>query len=97
MDGGHGNCIFRAVAAHANSSDSPAPVTPRKRRWPWVLGAIALALSVTTLEVAASWLLAAWVLVMAYAFASLGMRTFAESPAVSASRSVVVESDRADH
>ena len=48
---------------------------------PLGLGAIALALSVTTLEVAATWLLAAWVLVMAYAFISKGMRTFAESPA----------------
>ena len=47
---------------------------------PLGLGAIALALSVTTLEVAATWLLAAWVLVMAYAFISKGMRTFAESP-----------------
>ncbi|HVK36451.1 MAG TPA: MFS transporter [Microlunatus sp.] len=64
---------------------------------PLGLGAIALALSVTTLEVAATWLLAAWVLVMAYAFLSKGMRTFAEPPAVSASRSVVVEADRADH
>ena len=43
-DGGHGNCIFRAVAAPANSSDSPRPATRRKRRWPWVLGTIALAL-----------------------------------------------------
>ena len=59
-----------------------------------MLGAIALALSVTTLEVAASWLLAAWVLVMAYAFISKGMRTFAESPAP---RSAVVEVGRADH
>ena len=66
---------------------------------PLGLGAIALALSVTTLEVAASWLLAAWVLVMAYAFLSKGMRTFAESPALGSRspRSVVVETDRADH
>ena len=61
---------------------------------PLGLGAIALALSVTTLEVAATWLLAAWVLVMAYALISKGMRTFAESPV---SRSVVVEAGRADH
>ena len=61
---------------------------------PLGLGAIALALSVTTLEVAATWLLAAWVLVMAYAFISKGMRTFAESPAP---RSAVVEVGRADH
>ena len=40
----HGNCIFRAVASTANSPDSPALATRRKRRWPWVLGAIALAL-----------------------------------------------------
>ncbi|HEY5786893.1 MAG TPA: MFS transporter [Microlunatus sp.] len=64
---------------------------------PLGLGAIALALSVTSLEVAATWLLGAWVLVMAYAFISKGMRTFAESPAVSSSRSVAVEADRADH
>ena len=61
---------------------------------PLGLGAIALALSVTTLEVAATWLLAAWVLVMAYALISKGMRTFAESPAP---RSAVVEVGRADH
>jgi MFS family permease len=61
---------------------------------PLGLGAIAVALSVTSLEVAATWLLAAWVLVMAYAFASLGMRTFAESPVP---RSDVVEAGRADH
>ena len=64
---------------------------------PLGLGAIALALSVTTLEVAATWLLAAWVLVMAYALISKGMRTFAESPATSAPQRVVVEEDRADH
>jgi MFS family permease len=66
---------------------------------PLGLGAIALALSVTTLEVAASWLLAAWVLVMVYAFLSKGMRTFAESPALGSPspRSVVAETDRADH
>jgi MFS family permease len=61
---------------------------------PLGLGAIAVALSVTSLEVAATWLLAAWVLVMAYAFASLGMRTFAEAPVP---RSDVVEAGRADH
>lgn len=44
---------------------------------PLGLGAVALALSVTTLETAATWLLAAWVLVMAYAFGSRGMRAFA--------------------
>ena len=60
---------------------------------PLGLGAIALALSVTTLDVAATWLLAAWVLVMAYAFLSKGMRTFAESPAP---RSAVVEVGRVD-
>ena len=64
---------------------------------PLGLGAIALALSVTTLEVAATWLLAAWVLVMAYALISKGMRTFAESPATPAPQRVVVEEDRADH
>ena len=58
---------------------------------PLGLGAIALALSVTTLEVAATWLLAAWVLVMAYALISKGMRTFAESPAAPAPQRVVVE------
>ena len=60
---------------------------------PLGLGAIAVALSVTSLEVAATWLLAAWVLVMAYAFISKGMRTFAESPAP---RSAVVEVGRVD-
>ena len=44
---------------------------------PLGLGAIAIALSVTTLEVAAYGLLAVWVLVMAYAFVSKGMRAFA--------------------
>ena len=47
---------------------------------PLGLGAVALTLSVTTLERTATWLLAAWVLVMAYAFASKGMRTFAQNP-----------------
>jgi MFS family permease len=61
---------------------------------PLGLGAIALALSVTTLEVAATWLLAAWVLVMAYAFISKGMRAFARPPAPS---SDVGEAVRADH
>ena len=68
---------------------------------PLGLGAIALALSVTTLEVAATWLLAAWVLVMAYAFISKGMRTFAESPAPRSARSRRLgrrrRADRADH
>ena len=41
------------------------------------LGAIAIALKVTTLELAALGLLAAWIVVMAYAFVSKGMRTFA--------------------
>lgn len=44
---------------------------------PLGLGAIALALSVTTVENAAMALLAAWVVVMAYALVSKGMRTFA--------------------
>jgi MFS family permease len=61
---------------------------------PLGLGAIALALSVTTLEVAATWLLAAWVLVMAYAFISRGMRTFAAAPMPPAA---VAEAERADH
>jgi MFS family permease len=61
---------------------------------PLGLGAIAVALSVTSLEVAATWLLAAWVLVMAYAFISKGMRTFAGAPVP---RSDVVEAGRADH
>ncbi len=47
---------------------------------PLGLGAVALALSVTTLEAAATWLLAAWVLVMAYAFGSRAMRMFARQP-----------------
>jgi MFS family permease len=50
---------------------------------PLGLGAVALALSVTTLESAATWLLAAWVLVMAYAFGSKGMRAFAQNPSTS--------------
>ncbi len=41
------------------------------------LGAIAIALKVTTLEMAALGLLAAWIVVMVYAFLSKGMRTFA--------------------
>ena len=44
---------------------------------PLGLGAIAIALKVTTLELAALGLLAAWIVVMAYAFVSKGMRTFA--------------------
>lgn len=44
---------------------------------PLGLGAIAIALKVTTLETAALGLLAAWIVVMAYAFLSKGMRTFA--------------------
>jgi MFS family permease len=66
---------------------------------PLGLGAIALALSVTTLEAAATWLLGAWVLVMVYAFLSKGMRTFAESPASGSPspRPVVAEVDSADH
>ncbi|MEO8186220.1 MAG: AsmA family protein [Burkholderiaceae bacterium] len=32
------------MASRANSSDRPSLATPRKRRWPWVLGTIALAL-----------------------------------------------------
>ena len=47
---------------------------------PLGLGAVALALSVTTLEATATWLLAAWVLVMAYAFVGKGMRAFAQQP-----------------
>ncbi|HEU4546090.1 MAG TPA: MFS transporter [Microlunatus sp.] len=63
---------------------------------PLGLGAIALALSVTTLQGAAMWLLAAWVLVMAYAFASKGMRTFAAArPPVP--QTAVAEAERADH
>ncbi|MFT4166750.1 MAG: MFS transporter [Microlunatus sp.] len=44
---------------------------------PLGLGAIAIALKVTTLELAALGLLAAWIVVMVYAFVSKGMRTFA--------------------
>lgn len=47
---------------------------------PLGLGAIALALSVTTLEVAALGVLAAWLVVMAYAFGSRGLRAFAHPP-----------------
>lgn len=46
---------------------------------PLGLGAIAIALKVTTLELAAFGLLAAWIVVMVYAFLSKGMRTFTES------------------
>ena len=47
---------------------------------PLGLAAIAIALSVTTLEVAAYGLLAVWVLVSVYAFVSKGMRIFAADP-----------------
>ncbi len=47
---------------------------------PLGLAAIAIALSVTTLEVAAYGLLAVWVLVSVYAFVSKGMRVFAADP-----------------
>ena len=47
---------------------------------PLGLGAIAVALSVTTLEFAALGVLAAWLVVMAYAFCSKGLRAFAHPP-----------------
>lgn len=63
---------------------------------PLGLGAIALALSVTTLEVAALGVLAAWLVVMAYAFLSKGLRAFAHPPTTETPESPPAESPPAE-
>jgi MFS family permease len=67
---------------------------------PLGLGAVAIALSITTLQIAALGVLAAWLLVMAYALLSKGMRVFAANPGPGPPASVVApapaDADSAD-